>query len=101
MRGRKYIVHIECRCPALACRRYRILGRLFWKPKDLENIRVNGLRSLIANSRLGIIPYPHFKIARRYSGTTKIYVSLGTIMEGLALFVRLLLLLLLLLVLLA
>jgi hypothetical protein len=50
------MAHIECYCPELAGRRYRILGRMFWEPKDLENRRVNGLTSLIANTRLGIIP---------------------------------------------
>jgi len=29
---------------------------MFLKPKDLENVRVNGLISHIANTRLGIVP---------------------------------------------
>jgi hypothetical protein len=36
-------VHTVGHCPALACKRYRNLGRMFLKPKDLENLRVNGL----------------------------------------------------------
>jgi len=32
------------------------LGFMFLKPKDLENMRVNGLISVVANTRLGIIP---------------------------------------------
>jgi hypothetical protein len=62
---------------------------MFLKPKDLENTRVNGLISLVANTRLGIILQPHFKIARRCKGTIKIYVSFGIIMEPLALFLLL------------
>lgn len=34
-------VHIGCHCPALTCKRYRNLGRMFLKPKDLENLWVN------------------------------------------------------------
>jgi len=58
-------VHIVGHCPALACKRYRNLGRMFLKPKDLENLRVSGLISLVDNTRLGIIPEHRFKIARR------------------------------------
>ena len=67
---------------------------MFLMTKDLENMRVNGLKSLVANTRLGTICQPHFKTARRYYGSIKIYVSLGTIIEPLALFLLLLLLLL-------
>jgi hypothetical protein len=31
-------------------------GSVFLKPKDLENMRVNGIISLVASTRLGIIP---------------------------------------------
>jgi len=34
----------------------QILGHMFVMPKDLENMRVNGLICLGANTRLGIIP---------------------------------------------
>ena len=34
-------VHIICHCPTPACKRYRTLGPIFLKPKDLENVRVN------------------------------------------------------------
>ena len=61
-------------------------------------MRVSDLINLVANTRLGVIPYPHVQIPRRYNGTVNIYVSLRTIMEPLALFLLLLLLLLLLLV---
>jgi len=43
--------------------------------------------------QIGVIPEPLFKIARRYNGSMKIYISLGTIMEPVALFLQLLLLL--------
>jgi hypothetical protein len=36
-------------------KRYRTLGCKFWKPKDLENMRVYGLLSLVAHTRLGVI----------------------------------------------
>ena len=64
----------------------------FLMTKDLENMRVNGLISLVANTRLGIIHQPHFKRARRCYGCIKIYISLGTIIEPLILFLLLLLL---------
>ena len=32
------------------------LGSYVFKPKDLENMRVNGLISLIASTWLGVIP---------------------------------------------
>ena len=34
-------VKMVCHCPELACKRFRNLGRMFLKPKDLENLRVN------------------------------------------------------------
>ena len=40
----------------LGCKRYRTLGLMFLKPKDLENMKTNVLISLKANTRLGIIP---------------------------------------------
>jgi len=48
-------------CPVLACKRHKTLGCTFLKPKDLENMRVNGLVSLVANPRSGIITYTQFK----------------------------------------
>jgi hypothetical protein len=45
-------VHIVCDCPVLACKRYRILGYMFLKPEDLENMRVSSLLSLVTNSGL-------------------------------------------------
>jgi hypothetical protein len=65
---------------------------MFLMPKDLENMTVNGLISLVAITRLGILPQLHFKIARRYNGSMNIYMSLGTIIVTLALFLLLLLL---------
>jgi len=44
-----------CHCLALACKRYRTLGHMCLKPKDLENMRVNGLISLVVNTGFGII----------------------------------------------
>jgi hypothetical protein len=34
---------------------------MFLKPKDLENMRVNGLISRLANPKSGIIPYTQLK----------------------------------------
>jgi hypothetical protein len=48
-------VHMVCDCPALACKRYRILGCIFLKPEDLENVRVSSLLSLVANTGLGLV----------------------------------------------
>jgi hypothetical protein len=47
-------IHIVCDCPALACKRYRILGCTFLKPEDLENVKVSSLLSLVANMGLGL-----------------------------------------------
>ena len=49
------IVPILCHWPIPACKIYRTLGRVFLKPKDLENMRVNGLKSLVAKTRVGKI----------------------------------------------
>jgi len=57
----------------------RTLSRVFLRPSDLENMTANGLISLVVNSRLGVVPEPHFKIAGRYSRTVKICLSLGNI----------------------
>ena len=57
----------------------RTLGCVFLRPSDLENMTANGLISLVANSRLGVLSEPYFKTARRYSRTVKICVSLGKI----------------------
>jgi predicted Zn-ribbon and HTH transcriptional regulator len=48
-------VHIVCDCPVLACKRYIILGCMFLKPEDLENVRVSSLLSLVANTWLGLL----------------------------------------------
>jgi predicted Zn-ribbon and HTH transcriptional regulator len=48
-------VHTVCDCPALACKRYRILGCMFLKPEDLKNVRVSSLLSLVANTGLGLV----------------------------------------------
>ena len=48
-------VHIVCDCPVLAGKRYRILGCMFLKPEDLENVRVSSLLSLVANTGLGLV----------------------------------------------
>jgi hypothetical protein len=48
-------VHIVYDCPVLAFKRYRILGCMFLKPEDLENVRVSSLVSLVANTGLGLI----------------------------------------------
>jgi hypothetical protein len=48
-------VHIVCDCPVLAGKRYRIWGCMFLKPEDLENMRVNSLLSLVANTGLGLV----------------------------------------------
>jgi predicted Zn-ribbon and HTH transcriptional regulator len=48
-------VHIVCDCPVVACKRYRILGCMFSKPEDLQNVRVSSLLSLVANTGLGLI----------------------------------------------
>jgi hypothetical protein len=58
-------VRIIGHCPALACKRYRILGLMFLKTEDLENLRVNVLISLLDNTSFGIIVEHHFKKARR------------------------------------
>jgi len=39
-----------------SCKRCRNLGHTFLLSKDLDNMRVNGLMILVANTRLGIIP---------------------------------------------
>jgi hypothetical protein len=45
---------------------------MFLMTKDLENMRVNGLISLVANTRRGVIGKPHFKTARRYYQSIKV-----------------------------
>jgi hypothetical protein len=42
-------------CPVLACKRYKIWGCMFLKPEDLENVRVNSLLSLVANTGLVLV----------------------------------------------
>lgn len=49
-------VCIVCHCLALARKRYGTLGGMFLTLKDLENMRMNGLIILVANTRQGIIP---------------------------------------------
>jgi hypothetical protein len=48
-------VHIVCDCPVLVFKRYRILGHMFLKPEDLENVKVSSLLSLVANNGLGLV----------------------------------------------
>ena len=48
-------VHIVCHCPVLACKRYRIWGNMFLKPKGLEKVRVSSPLSLMANTGLGLV----------------------------------------------
>ena len=48
-------VHTVCDCPVLACKIYRIWGSMFLKPEDLENVRVSGLLSLVANTGLRLV----------------------------------------------
>jgi hypothetical protein len=67
----KKSVNIVCDCPVLAGKRYRILGCMFLKPEDLENVRVSSLLSLVANTELGLVFLPH-RLARRYNGTAMI-----------------------------
>jgi hypothetical protein len=52
---KKKTVYTLCDCPVLACKRYRILGCMFLKPEDLENMRVSSLLSLVANKGLGFV----------------------------------------------
>jgi hypothetical protein len=49
-------IHTVCLCTAQERKRYRTLGLMFLTSKDLENVRVNGLISLVAN--IGLIIYP-------------------------------------------
>jgi len=39
----------------MGCIRYRTLGLMFLKPKDLKDMRTNCLIRLKANNRIGII----------------------------------------------
>jgi hypothetical protein len=48
-------VHIVCDCPVLDCKRYRLLGCMFLKLEDLENVRVSSLLSLVTNAGLGLV----------------------------------------------
>ncbi|KYM97757.1 hypothetical protein ALC62_11553 [Cyphomyrmex costatus] len=47
-------LHLLCRCPALACKRYKSWGHMFMTPMDLENAKVSSLINLINNTRLGL-----------------------------------------------
>jgi hypothetical protein len=44
--------HTVCHWLALVCKIYRTLYHMFLKTKDLENVRVNGLIRVVANTRL-------------------------------------------------
>jgi len=48
-------VHIVCQCLVVECERYSYLGRMVLGSKLLENMWVNGIVSLVANTRLGIV----------------------------------------------
>jgi hypothetical protein len=52
MGTKKKIMYNVCYCPALACKRHRTFGHIFLKLKNLKHMRVNSLRSLVANTRL-------------------------------------------------
>ncbi|XP_032689440.1 uncharacterized protein LOC116852838 [Odontomachus brunneus] len=45
-------IHILCRCPLLAIRRYRSWGQMFSEPKDLKEMRINKLCGLVNNTGL-------------------------------------------------
>jgi hypothetical protein len=47
-------VHIVCDFPVLACKRYRIWGRMFLQSEELEKVSVGNLLSLVANTGLGL-----------------------------------------------
>ena len=49
-------VSTVCHCPVLACKIYRIWGKMFLKHEDLEKVRVSSLLSLVANTGLGLAP---------------------------------------------
>jgi hypothetical protein len=59
-------VNIVCHCPVLACKRYRIWGRMCLKPEDLQKVRVDSLFKLSGQHRawLGLR-----NAGRRYNGT--------------------------------
>jgi hypothetical protein len=48
-------VYFVCVCPVLACKRYRIWGCMFSRPKDSEEVRVGSLLSLVANTGFGLV----------------------------------------------
>jgi hypothetical protein len=58
------------------------------KPEDLQEVKVSSLLSVVTNTGLGLVSSPHEEAeeARRHNGTGMIYVSLGIIMEPLAIF---------------
>jgi hypothetical protein len=47
---KKDSIHIVCHCPVLACKRYRIWGSMFVRPKDLEKAKLGSLLRLVANT---------------------------------------------------
>ena len=51
------------------------------KQKDLEDMTVSCFIGFMANARLGHSSLALFKTARRYTGITKVCMSLGSIME--------------------
>jgi len=71
-----------CHCPVLACKGYETVCCMFFKPKNLENMRVNSLISLVAKTRLAIALQPQSKseetqrnyydlcVSRVHNGTT-------------------------------
>jgi hypothetical protein len=68
-------VHIVGHFPALACKRYRNLGRGFLKPNDLENLRANGLISLVDNTSFFM-----FAIPKCYN-TYRLYIDVQSITQ--------------------
>jgi hypothetical protein len=69
-------VYIVGHCPVLASKRNRILGCVFWRPKNLKNVRVNCLISLVTNPRFGIV------LASFNQGRVKITITKIRIYDG-------------------
>jgi hypothetical protein len=44
------------RCAALAYKRYRTWCSMFWRPKDLQKVRMDIHVSIVANTWLGLVP---------------------------------------------
>ena len=44
-----------CQCPVLACKSYKVWGRMFLKSEDVEKVRVGSLLSLVDKAGLGLV----------------------------------------------